>query len=101
MSLNIDKRPRSFISNLFGKYEIVYRPLRVERGREVVEVYVEKPLDGMKGAWIELLTGKVLQNNGFSREELKYVLYLVNKSKDMIYTESRDVARGLRNANRV
>lgn len=88
----VDKRPREFMSKLFGKYEIVYRPLRIEKGKEIVEVYVERPLDGMKGVWIELISETVIKNNGFDNVELSDIIHILNDLRDLIYTDARDAA---------
>lgn len=89
----VDKRPRPFVSKLFGKYEIVYRPLRIEDGREVVEVYVERPLNDMNGVWVELISDTVIQNNGFNNVELADILNILNNLRDLIYIDARDATK--------
>lgn len=93
--LKVDKTPRPFVSKLFGKYEIVYRPLRVEDGKEIVEVYVESPLDDMKGVWVELVSCTVLKNSGYDDTELQDILDILNDFRDLIYTDARDTAQGV------
>lgn len=93
--LRVDKIPRPFVSKLFGKYEIVYRPLRVENGVEIVEVYVESPLDDMKGVWVELISGTVIENKGYDDTELLDILDILNDFRDLIYADARDTAQGV------
>lgn len=93
--MGIDKRPRPFVSKLFGRYEIVYRPLRVEDGKEIVEVYVESPLDDMKGVWIELISGTVTENRGYDTAELQDILGILDDFRDLIYVDARDAVAGV------
>lgn len=93
--VKVDKTPRPFVSKLFGKYEIVYRPLRVDNGKEIVEVYVESPLDDMKGVWIELISGTIIKNSGYDAAELNEILGILNDFRDLIYTDARDTAKGV------
>lgn len=76
-----------------GYNKIVYRPLRVERGMEVVEVYVESPLDGMKGVWVELLSDTVIENNGFDNDELTDIFHILNNFRDLLYVDARNAAK--------
>ena len=89
----VDRRPRPFVSKLLGKYEIVYRPLRVKGGKERVEVYVESPLDDMKGAWFELLSDRVIENRGYDRAELIYIQKILHDFSDMIYKDAKKAAK--------
>lgn len=93
--VRVDRRPRPFVSKLFGKYEVVYRPLRVEDGKEIVEVYVESPLDDMKGVWIELISGTVIKNGGYDDAELNEILSILHSLSDLIYADARDTAKGV------
>lgn len=93
--MKVDKRPRPFVSKLFGKYEIVYRPLRVENSTEIVEVYVESPLDDMKGVWVELISGTVIKNSGYDDTELNDILDILHSLSDLIYTDAKDTAKGV------
>lgn len=96
----IDRRPRPFVSKLFGKYEVVYRPLRVENGVEIVEVFVEKPLDDMQGVWVELVSGTVVENIGYDETELLDILDILNSLGDLIYVDASDAAAGKENARK-
>lgn len=93
--LKVDKTPRPFVSKLFGKYEVVYRPLRVENGVEIVEVFVEKPLDDMQGVWIELISGTIIKNSGYDDVELNDILGILDDFRDLIYADARDTAKGV------
>lgn len=94
-SLKVDKRPRPFVSKLFGKYGIVYRPLRVDNGVEIVEVFVESPLDDMKGVWVELISGTIIENRGYDETELLDILGILNDLRDLIYVDARDAVAGV------
>lgn len=93
--MGADKRPRPFVSKLFGRYEIVYRPLRVDNGVEIVEVFVESPLDDMKGVWIELISDTVIKNSGYDDAELNEILDILNDLRDLIYVDARDAVAGV------
>jgi hypothetical protein len=85
------KRLKTYIRNLFGTYNIVYRPLTVnDNGCEALDVCIFDKTDKTKLVWMDIISGEVLDHKGVDDVELLKMVDLVGKTKDLIYAEAEE-----------